>query len=424
MQTLRQTLQIFLPLVVGIGLLAGLPKIPALVEFEHALFWRPTDPAGQWRYLERGKKEDFEMKVFQRTLTALVRTDTTHQIDPETEDILGKSPLEPSNWAYLLSQLTPEKTDLLVITNELSWSDAEEIPIRALQHQISRFPASVIGLDCEKTGDSAPIPDYLHPSMISKFAGYPPDLQEIDRVIAPPSVKSTYFGVSSIRGLKIEQGNRIIKIPLLVRWADQILPSVELASLLATFKIKPSELVIDHKGFIRLNRNGPIFLKIDEQGFSEVHSRGNHLASASEFLTSPPDFRDASIIIASQEAPIRLKNLAGTFSEMAMSGQHLETTIRRWPLIIEASFLIILVLSFTTRRLLPALLLIAIGYLVSTFFSSQWFILSPMITLLIAYFIFFRRKSTTPEEEPKAEKKPERQPKNKSPRKRGKRRRK
>jgi len=395
MQTLRQTLQIFLPLVVGIGLLVGLPKIPELVEFEHALFWFPSNFEGQLLYEEPGKKEDFEIKVFQQTLTTAVGTDTTFQIDAETEEILGTSPLQPANWAYLLSQLKPERTNLLVITNELSWADAEEIPIRALQHQLSRFPASVIGLACEKTGDQAPIPAYLQPSIISQFNGYPPGLQEIDKVTTPPSVQPTYFGISSIRGLKIKQGSSSIKVPLLVKWDDQILPSVELSSLLARFKIRPSQIIIDPKGFVRLNKEGPIFFQIDEQGFTEVHSTGNLLASASKILTTSQVLGGPSMMITSQNAPVRLKHLAGTCNELTKIRQTLAFTLQRWPLIIEASFLILLVLSFTTHRLWPALLLIIIGYLVS-FLFYKWLILSPVIALLLAYFIFFRRKPSPP----------------------------
>jgi len=381
--------------VVGIGLLVGLPKIRALVEFEHALFWNPLTFAGQPHYEEPGNKEDFEIKIFKRTYIPGVRTITTHEIDSETEEILGTSPLQPTNWAYFLSQLKPEQTPLLVITNGLSWEDAEEIPIRALQHELSRFPASVIGLACEKTGDQAPIPAYLQPSTISKFAGYPPDLPEIDKVTAPPSVQATYFGVSSIRGLKIKPGDQSIKIPLLIKWDDQILPSVELAALLAEFKIKPSELVIDPKGYLRLNKEGPIFFQIDDQGFTDINDKPNELTSASELLTSPDDRRNDAIMITTQDGPDRLKLLAGLYNNLAMNSQRLAVTFQRWPLIIEASFLILLVLSFTTRRLWPALILIIIGGIVS-FLFYKWLILSPVIALLIAYFIFFRRKPATP----------------------------
>ena len=80
-----------------------------------------------------------------------------------------------------------------------------------------------------------------------------------------------------------------------------------------------------------------------------------------------------------------------------MAGQAPGQTFQRWPLVIEASFLILLVLSFTTRRLWPALILIGIGYFVSAFFH-QWFILSPVLALLIAYFIFFgKRSGSSPE---------------------------
>ena len=386
MQTLRQTLQIFLPLVVGIGLLVGLSKIPALVNFEHALFWDPSNYATVPGYTNHGTPEEFEVEFYRQNIFALVHEGTTHQIAPATEDILGSAPLQPSNWAYLLSQLKPEKSQLLVITNELSWDNAEEIPIRALQHEISRFPASVIGLACEKTGEDAPIPTYLESSVVSEFHGFPANLPEVDLVIAPPSVNPTYFGISTIRGMKDESG----KVPLLVKWGNQILPTVELAALLAEFKIAPSEIVIDPAGLLRLNREGPLFLKIDSEGRTVAESGGKPV-SASELLISPAELRH-SYHFVDQDAPKRLSGLALTFSFLAMNGQHVSAKFERWPLVIETSFLILLTLSFATQRLWPAILLVLIGYLASFLFLGKWFVLSPVIALLAIYLIFIRQK--------------------------------
>jgi len=385
MNSLRQTLQIFLPLTVGIGLLAAIPQIQALVDFEHKLFWTPHLHRKSPTYASPSKKADFEVAILEQSMISVIRQTNTYEVDSTTEDILGTSPLRPANWAYLLSQLSPEKAKVLVITSDLSWEDADEIPIRTLQHELSRFPGSVIGLAAEKTGESDPLPPYLESSVIGEYQGFPADLPEIDFITTPPSVQPTYFGISTVRGFK----DKAPHIPLLVRWGNHLLPSVELAALLAEFQIRPSELVIDPAGFIRLNRAGMIYLELDEQGRTKRDWNGS-LKSASTLLTGPEQ-PNAHYFIVPPEAPERFKNLAMNYSKLAQHGQRELTTITRWPLIIEAALLILLVLSFYTKSLWPAFILIAASFATS-FVLSKWILATPLLALLIFYVLLFPKR--------------------------------
>lgn len=382
MNSLRQTLQIFLPLVVGIGLLAFIPRIPFLVNFEHSAFWSPERHGDLPSYPGHGTKESFEISILAQSAVTVIREDQTYTIDTATEDILGSSPLQPANWAYLLSQLQIDQSKLLVINDELSWEGAEEIPIRALQHELSRFPASVVGLSAEKTGEASPIPPYLESSIIGAYQGFPKDLPEIDHIPHPPSITPTYFGISTIRGIKDDPAY----CPLLIKWGNHLLPSLELAALLAEFQIPPSELIIDPAGYIRRDREGPLFLEIDSQGRVSCSHQGSSL-SASELFTSEKEPTSHYFFTGAD----RSENLAVRYSHLARWGQTKTATYTRWPLIIEVSLLIIVTLSFYTKRLWPALILIAAAYPTSLFFS-KWLLISPLLVLLIAYFLLFRRR--------------------------------
>jgi len=382
MNSLRQTLQLFLPVSVGIGLLAIIPQTPQLVEFEHQLFWTPNLHQKTPTFAQKEEKSRFEVTILEQTQTKELAEISSFEIDSSTEEILGASPLQPTNWAYFFSQLDPEKSELLVITSSLSWEEADEIPLLTLQHELSRFPRSILGLSAENSGEKRPLPPYLTSSVIGQYTGYPPNLPEIDTITDPPSVQPTHFGISTIRAIKSHSPFT----PLLVRWGDQVLPTVELAALLAKFQINASELVIDPEGYLRLNHSGAIYLKIDDQGRTP-QSWQQKMASASQLLTEK-ERTNSNFFFISKDAPERFKSIAGNFRELARYQQRQHSKIERWPLHLEASILIVIVLSFFTRSLWPAFLLTS-STLVISFILSKWILVTPLIALLICYPLLF-----------------------------------
>jgi hypothetical protein len=252
----------------------------------------------------------------------------------------------------------------------------------------------VVGLQAELLNRPSPLPPELKNSVL------PVDLPdgitppEIDHLSAPPSITAPLFGISGLRGLKIEEKEGALRVPTLLRWGDQLLPSLQLASLLTAANVSPDEIFFEPPGILRLGREGPV-LRIDSEGFTWLDDSAATMQSASK-LQIYPEQAETIKIIRPDEPPRQSEHLASQLRQGL--SQKPETTKRyhRWPLLVEIAFLILPALVLTTRRPWLALPLLVPGPLLAPWFS-HWLLLTPFLVLglggLILRAVFGQRKS-------------------------------
>lgn len=399
MPSLRSTLALILPLAVGIALVFQLPKIPLLIDLEHRAFWFPerTEPAKF--FADHGDPVDFEVTPINFSPSGNQAGAVTLEIDAETKDILGADPLDPTHWAYLLNQARKKGTDTVAIATPLSWVEAGEIPIRTLDYELSEFTHAVMGISCEKTGDAPPLPDELRNSVISFDSWISDQLPEVDHLVQPPSAKAPLYGVSSIKGLKIADSPQEMEIPMLVRWGKAVLPSFELATLIARENLAPSDVRIEESGHLRLGAGGPI-IRIDAKGFAQVTAYANTPAAAVSILTDPEPSAFPTLILVDPGAPPNHRQAAFISDDFSRQRPQPGEAYRRWNPWEEVAFLAIFTLALGTRRWWLVLPFLSVFYL-SPIFTRNWFVISPILAVLLSH-LFLRpaRSKAKIKEEP------------------------
>lgn len=383
----RLRFRLLVPILVGAGLLFVLPQLPPLVALEHRAFNPPERFHPESRYLESGPHEDFVLKVHEFGLPPDHPANIgTYRIDQETLDIMGADQGDPLEWAQLLRQTRLPDDRLIVVTSSLSWPDALEIPLRALQAQIEQTPCLVVGLRGELLNTASPLPPELASSVIP-FVPESLTLPEIDHLPAPPSVTARLFGISEVRGLKIEKEGQHQRLPMLVRWGKHVLPSLQLASLLTLNGLSPDDLIVDPAGYLRLGRDG-LIIPTDSFGFAFLPCEETPPRSASQ-LQIYPTRGETTKIIEPEPPPIPARALASQLQALNGKPPELVKTYQRWPPLIELTFLVLPAFLLAGRRrwlYLPAILVITAASLV----FSRWYLLAPPLALLVLHLILQR----------------------------------
>ena len=390
MRFLRLFIPFLLALAVGIGLSLRLTGLPVLVELEHRLFWFPERSDRGKVFIDRGDPADFKITPIAFSPSAGIPPQDTFVLDAEAFDIFGNDPLDPSQWAYLLNQARQKGATSVIVAAPLSWEDAGEIPILALEHELSQFSYSVLGLTGEKTGEGAALPDYLEASVIARDSWILKDLPEIDQLIQPPSVRGSIYGVAKIREIKIQEEARGLRIPLLVRWGNAVLPSIELACVIAKQGLKASDVRIEPTGHLRIGESGPI-VQIDSGGFARFTAYAPPSLSASTLLAG--DSAPSEVLILPAEGNRNLSQLAHTISHLQEHLPESKAPYQRWESRIEIAALLVLAILLLSRSFWVVLPVVA-AYFLSPFLAHQWLVATPMIGTMLTFLVFAPSKKS------------------------------
>jgi hypothetical protein len=384
MPNLRQIFSAILPLAVGAGLLFALPHLPFLAKCEHALFLYQERFQKDTIYSDHGDRADLTLRTYSLTRDSTQIALASFEIDSETLKILGSEQPGPAQWAYLLHSIRKKKCDILAITAPLSWPDAEEIPLRTLQHEISQLPTLAIGLVGEKTGSGHPLPPYLQSSVIPGDLDHFDQLPEIDHIEQSPSVKAPVFGIASINGRTIDKADQSFLVPMLVRWGDNILPSLHLAALIASHRIPAAEVSIDPAGFLRLGEEGSI-VAIDSQGRATLPNTGKSISSAVSLLTNSTQSQ-RSLILFDQNPPDAVSHLEQHHYALWPKKPSFKKSYQRWSLRIEIGCLFLIALLLQRRKIWLGVLAMA-GLLIGFPSFSHWLPMLPFIGTFTTAFI-------------------------------------
>lgn len=372
----------------AIGLLLSLPRLPRLVGFEHLAFFGPERFDQDRFLLEIDDPINFEIKALRfQPEESRPANIGTYLVDDETREIMGPNEGGPLEWAQFLRQTRLPDDRLTVITNSLSWPTANELALRVLQEQIDQTPSLVIGLQAELANSPSLPPSELEDCVLPLDLPQDFTLPEIDQLTAPPSIDAPLFGISEVRGLKIEKNGNHRRIPLLIQWGESILPSLQLASLLMASDLGPGDLILEQERYLRLGPDGPV-LPIDRSGFTKLES-GQVVEQSASSLQIYPDQAETIKVIRTDDSPRQTMGLASQLSDALSKKPVMAATYRRWPVVVEIILLTILAPALLTRFGWVFILLIP-AILVPSLLLSRWIMLTPLILLAISRLILRR----------------------------------
>ncbi|MGE9267585.1 MAG: hypothetical protein ACQKBY_05775 [Verrucomicrobiales bacterium] len=248
----------------------------------------------------------------------------TYQTGDDPERLFQKSPPSPPDWLVILKRAHEQGFSQITIAELLSWENADALELGALEHGLAQFPRAVLGIDLRREATEAPLPPWLERSRIplSSLAGSAELFPVVNRVPFPPSATGpgvTYYGFRQIETSPPEIDGSLIHFPLLARWGDALLPSLELAHLMAQHELSPGELRIVPGQHLRLGEKGPL-IALDEFGrTSAALASSTQHPPATELLFQEDQKKndqpaETVLCLVEKDAPPQLRQLPANLS--------------------------------------------------------------------------------------------------------------
>ncbi|MEN8694433.1 MAG: hypothetical protein ACN4GG_04390 [Akkermansiaceae bacterium] len=380
-----------IPLLLGITLSLTIQHVPPLVKLEHRLFWFPKP---QESFVKRKPLTDFQLQV----------SDISPLDQPlvETRILETEKPLAVTDWLFALNAVRTNGATHVTISPLLSWPDPVELELRALEHEITNFDSAALGYDLRRASAPTPFPNYLTPSILTKVEGDLSTIPKVNTITIPPSITTGTQGFRILENAQPKIESNSMTIPLLAQWDENILPSFELASLIARTDTKPDEVKVTLGKHIQIGDSG-IILPIDSSGHIIVPSDSERPGAAENLtvLTDPEKQESPPhLLILSKASPPHLRKFSQTISHLSSRISRDHQSYRRLPFWAEIPFLIFFTLVLQARKPL-ALLLIPAPFLF-TLFTQQWFLLLPPL-LIFTSFMGIKKalKKKSPKERPR-----------------------
>ncbi|MDE0861929.1 MAG: hypothetical protein OSA93_17360, partial [Akkermansiaceae bacterium] len=373
----QQLLLCLLPLALGVALSFKLPHLKPLIELEHALFWFPQKND---TLVEREPLKEFQVRVF----------DISHD-NSEKKAIRALSTSDDSSvtdWLFALNAVRTHGADHATVSTLLSWEDSVELELRALDHEIASFPSSALGITLRLDSTPQPFPDYLKVSVLPS-GNIETDISlipEVNAVTSDPSATGKLYGFRLLENSQPQIENDTISLPILARWGDRILPSLELASLIANTGHAPADVSLSKNGQLRIGTTGPV-LPLREDGTIEIPRRAElGETTPMEALIDPEKQPSPSkVVFISQNDPVHLRQLDFSLSHLGSRLPRAPISFHRLPCWIEISILILLALVLQTKKPL-ALLFVPLAPILATT-AQQWWVLTPAISLVATFLL-------------------------------------
>jgi hypothetical protein len=239
---------------------------------------------------------------------------------PELFD--GEQP-QPAEYAILLSKLHQAGTREIAFTSELSWEEAPEIELVALDSALRPFQKILLPLPLSEVPQPDARPAWLRSSLIprSSVVGDSSSLPIVNDVTFPPAVSAgeeITFAFTDFGGRDLEFRSSQ-RLPLVTRWEEDFLASWSLRLAMEVAGVEPSDLVIEPGRSLRLGTEGPV-IPIDDFGRAKL-PKTEDLAATPEMVSAKvlfplsegdlPEISDRANLIASidQKAAARSERL-------------------------------------------------------------------------------------------------------------------
>ncbi|MGJ8696410.1 MAG: hypothetical protein ACSHYF_08825 [Verrucomicrobiaceae bacterium] len=379
-----------IPLIVGVALSFALPKINALVELEHQLFWFPKKQSPENTLADRSPLADFRIRVY--------------DVSPTTTEaprvLTIAEPPSVTDWLFSLNALRTHGAGNLTLSPLLSWTEADELELRALEHEITSFPRATLGLDLRLQSSPEEFPLFLEPSTLKTILGDPSAIPAINALSTPPSVTQGTFGFRLLENAQPELTPAEIRLPLLARWGDKILPSIELSGAASLTGHSSADIAVVLGKHIRIGKNGPV-IPIDATGRTTLPTAiPGETEPLSTLIDPDKQASPQNVVITSPENSPHLRQLPTSLTHLTSRLPRDPTLFQRPPSWFEIPLLIFLALLLQARKPLALLLAPLPPILAST--SQLWLVLTPALALLLTFLFLklFLKKSPQPKEKP------------------------
>lgn len=369
-------------MLIALAAFIALPPIGGVVEIEHRLLPLRGEPD----LVERGNPFDYRVEtwtaapvpdVFVPPLEILVTDD-----DPER--LFQQNPPAAPDWLVILNRLAATHPRQITVAPVLSWQEADALELGALEFGLKKIPRTVLAYDLRREATPQELPAYLRPSGIplTRAKGDFSRIPLVNRVPFPPSATGpsvTLHGFRLLENSPPETTAETVFTPLLARWDDVFLPSLELAHLMAASGTKPSEVTVLPGGYLRLGETGPV-IPIDLFGRLAVPvSTLPASRPATDLLAeNGPGFApDSEILMVSKSDPPHLVSTLAALPELASRLPRNHHAYRRPPLGGEVATVLALALFLLPLRakLLRLALFLPLLYLLPRIFAHQDLIL-------------------------------------------------
>lgn len=366
----------------GILLSVGIAKIPPLIELEHRFFYRS---AVDERVLERAPEEDFIIRSF-----PLIRKEPPAQ----TTFLVDDTPAV-TDWMLALHHLRKTNPKNVTVSSLLSWGDANELELRALEHEVTSLPSSALGYDLQFTSIAQPFPPFLRPSTLHQITGDASLIPEVNAIVTLPSVSAGLHGFRILKNAQPLLAPNNLTIPLLARWDGNIIPSLELAALISRSRTPLSQIQILLGTHIRLSGSGHhLIIPIDPSGRTIIprsdQTTTPEFLSFSQLYSSPgsPKVND-HIVLQEASAPIHLQQLSQSLTHLSSTITGEAKIIRRLSFWFEIPILILFAALLPLRKTISitGTFLIAALPPLASFYHLAWLLWLPLLAILLTFLL-------------------------------------
>lgn len=370
MKNLAHSLLSYL-LPMGAGLLVWFyfAHIPELVRYEHLAFWFPERTSKKHHLIQADSENIITSKIDPEPQRFSCQQFT---IDLETARAFRTNHLTAANWVYLLNRIRTRGSDSIIISTPLSWENEDEIALRALEHQLSNFRHTAVAIDLIETPRGSPFPPYLESSIIP-YDGDLGKVPSVNHVVSPPSIQTQQYGFTEITPSTAHT------LPLLAKWGEHLLPSLELAYLIAR---NNGEIKIELGKYIDCG----VILPIDETGAYDLSSlEPSSTLSAAELLNGSPTMAGLTLITHENQGE-RFSQLSSIIAHQATRLPKSANEYRRLSYLEGIPLLLIFLICLHSRKMI-LILLCLVAPLGNTLYFKTWILLSPFIVTLLGYLL-------------------------------------
>lgn len=234
------------------------------------------------------------------------------RFSPESEGIFQAYPPTPIDYAIVLDQLIARNLPKIAITAPLSWQNTNQdatpnqasldsLPLASLAHEISRFDSTLIACSTTLAPLSKPPPAAFTRTQFNpeQIHGKRTLLPQINHLNIQPNFKlpansalASHHILSSDNQIPTStaDGFEAIKIPLVVRWDQQLFPTFNLAAIALALDV-PLDSCTLHLGK-RIQLTPSHAIPIDQFGYTSIP-----LQALQQADPRPPSVIDATDLL-------------------------------------------------------------------------------------------------------------------------------
>ena len=376
-----------IPVLAGLLMAWGIGYLPFLAKMEYSAFVFPerffTDPHLALQDIET---EKFVVSVYDISSKYSPKLNLeSYALDSETAAIFGRSDLTPANWVFLINSIREAGAKHLVITQSLSSENIDELVLRAIQHELSQLGSFAIGIDLQRGPINQEFPSYLKGSVIqSPEDAILDEIPRINQIGSHPSIEAPIYGFTQLENIHPNEESDTIELPLLVRWNDKLLPSLELASLMAQNRSEPNNVLCLPGKALLLKGKSLIIIPIDKTGRTSIPLKKLKTPSSAKLLESPGNSPPIVALIPKNSSP-QLQQFPFSIQYLdSLKPQRSSERYSRLPFWKETAFLAIFVLILHRRKWWLSTVA-ALTYFVFPFSTGEWLLFSPPLTAALAF---------------------------------------